>query len=157
MKMPCRAHNEIWKKKGDFNLNLKFFFETSEKTVLCHSSSSPQKYLLSSGFSWIGFQNKHINTTKYWQQEMAFGCSNGEFAEHGRASPGWQASGELNSQGITAVVGLVLVHLQYRTSPCYPCRGFGGGLVAMGSCCLVRDGARAVCPPGGRVDRGDQR
>lgn len=67
---------------------------------------------------------------------------------------GAQARGELNSQGVTAVMGLVLVHLQYRTSPCYLCRGFGGGLVAMGSCCLVRDGARAVCPAGGGVDGG---
>lgn len=58
---------------------------------------------------------------------------------------GAQATSELNSQGVTAVVGLVLVHLQYRTNQCYLCRGFRSALVAMGSCCLIRDGAKAVC------------
>lgn len=126
------------------------------KNVLCHSTSTLQQYLLSSGFSLISFQNKDLSTVKNWrQEEMAALMGNLQSMEE--PLQGAQAASESNSQGAPAAMGLVLVHPRYRTHPWYLCRGFGGALGAVGSCCLVRDAAGAVCPAGGGVDRRSQR
>lgn len=75
---------------------------------------------------------------------------------------GAQAAGELNSRGVTAVTGLLLPPIScsctppIQNKPLLSVQRFWGCFGGSWNFCLVKDDARAVCPPGG-VYRRNQR